>query len=87
MPTAIGRMMRPDQAAVGIGMAITGGTGGYLMGSPIAGMLIATAGTQKAHVVTPYRIATFYAGGVALASATFVLVARLRIDTKLMEKL
>ena len=87
MPTAISRMMRPDQAAVGMGMAITGWTGGYLVGSPIAGILIATAGAQKAHTVAPYRVAIFYAGGVALASATFVLVARLRMDTKLMKKL
>ena len=87
MPTAIGRMMRPDQAAVLMGMAISGWTGGYLMGSPIAGILIATAGAQKAHTVAPYRIAIFYAAGVALASATFVLVARPRMETKLMKKL
>ena len=87
MPTAIGRMMGPGQAAVGMGMAITGWTGGYLMGSPIAGILIAAAGAEKAHTVAPYRAAIFYAGGVALASATFVLVARLRMDTKLIKKL
>ena len=87
MPTAIGRMMGPGQAAVGMGMAITGWTGGYLMGSPIAGILIAAAGAEKAHTVVPYRAAIFYAGGVALASATFVLVARLRMDTKLIKKL
>ena len=87
MPTAIGRMIGPGQAAVGMGMAITGWTGGYLMGSPIAGILIAKTGAQQAHVIEPYRAAIFYAGGVALASATFVLVARLRMDTKLIKKL
>ena len=87
MPTAIGRMIGPGQAAVGMGMAITGWTGGYLMGSPIAGILIAAAGAEKAHTVVPYRAAIFYAGGVALASATFVLVARLRMDTKLIKNL
>ena len=86
MPTAIGRMIGPGQAAVGMGMAITGWTGGYLMGSPITGMLIAATGAEKAHNVVPYRAAIFYAGGVAMASATFVLVARLRMDTKLIKK-
>ena len=87
MPTTIGRLVGPGQAAVGMGMAITGWTGGYLLGSPIAGMLIAATGAEKAHTVMPYRAAIFYAGGVALASATFVLVARLRMDTKLFKKI
>lgn len=87
MPTAIGRMMGPGQAAVGMGMAITGWTGGYLIGSPIAGILIAATGAEKAHIVVPYRTAVFYAGGVALASAAFVLLARLRMDNKLIEKI
>ncbi len=87
MPTAIGRMIEPGQAVVGMGMAITGWTGGYLMGSPIAGMLIAATGAEQAHSVRPYRAAIFYAGGIALASAAFVLVARLRMDTKLIKKL
>ena len=87
MPTAIGRMIEPSQAAGAMGMAITGWTGGYLMGSPIAGMLIAATGADKAHTVTPYRAAIFYAGGVAFASAAFVLTARLRMDTKLIKKM
>lgn len=87
MPTAIGRMTGPGQAAVGMGMAITGWTGGYLMGCPIAGILISATGAGKGHTVAPYRAAIFYAGGVALASATFVLIARLRMDKKLIKKL
>lgn len=87
MPTAIGRLIGPGQAAVGMAMAITGWTGGYLMGSPIVGMLITAAGADRAHTVVPYRAAIFYAGGVALASAAFVIVARLRMDTKLIKKL
>lgn len=87
MPTAIGRMIEPGQAAVGMGMAITGWAGGYLLGSPIAGMLIAAAGAEQAHSVGPYRPAIFYAGGVASASAAFVLVGRLRMDTKLIKKM
>lgn len=87
MPTAINRVAPPGKAAVGMGMAITGWTGGYLMGSPIAGILIAATGAEKAHSVEPYRAAIFYAGGIALASAAFVLVARLGMDTKVLKRL
>ena len=87
MPTAVRRLIGPGQATVGMGMAITGWTGGYLMGSPIAGILITAAGADKAHTVVQYRAAIFYSGGVALASATFVLIARLRMDIKLIKKL
>lgn len=87
MPTAIGRMIPPSQAAVGMGMAITGWTGGYLMGSPIAGILVAAKNAQDGHSVEPYRAAIFYAGGVALASTIFVLIARLRMDSKLVKKM
>lgn len=87
MPTAVGRMLGPGQAAVGMGMAITGWTGGYLVGSPIAGILITRTGADKADNVVPYRAAIFYAGGVALASAMFVLIGRLRMDMKLNKKL
>lgn len=87
IPTTTGRMWGSGQASVAMGMAITGWTGGYLMGSPTAGMLIAATGAEKGDSVAPYRAAIFYAGGVALASASFVLFARLRMDTKLMKKM
>lgn len=87
LPTAISRMLGPDQAAAGLGMAITGWTGGYLMGSPIAGFLIAATGAEDAQSIVPYRAAIFYAGGMALASSIFVMVARLGIDPKLYKKL
>jgi MFS family permease len=87
MPTAVGRLIGPGQAAVGMGMATTGWTAGYLMGSPIAGILISATGAGSAHSIVPYRAAIFYAGGVALASAAFVLTARLRLDTKLIKKI
>ena len=87
MPTAVATMVGPGQSSVGMGMATTGWTGGYLMGSPIAGMLIAATGAETAQSAAPYRAAIFYAGGVTLASAAFVLVARLRMDVKWIKKL
>ena len=55
MPTGIGRMVGSGQAAVGMGMAITGWTGGYLMGSPIAGYLIAATGADRSDSAEPYK--------------------------------
>lgn len=88
--TAIGRGDVTSQA-VAMGMGATGWTGGYLMGVPIAGYLLESSGVGKAvgsnsdaqqnfgTSIAPYRPAIFYAGGVALASAGFVLVARLKL--------
>ncbi|KAL2395980.1 hypothetical protein ABEF93_003054 [Exophiala dermatitidis] len=92
-------------AAVAMSMAITGWTGGYLMGVPIAGYLLqasgvggggvsagmtdnnkAAAAANSAHSIDPYRPAIFYAGGVALAAAGFVLVARLKMGQGVKKK-
>jgi MCP family monocarboxylic acid transporter-like MFS transporter 3 len=87
---AIGRGDVTSQA-VAMGMGATGWTGGYLMGVPIAGYLLESSGVGKAvgsnpgaqenfgTSIAPYRPAIFYAGGVALASAGFVLVARVKL--------
>ena len=57
------------------------------MGSPIAGDLIAVTGADRSRSAEPYRAAIFYAEGVALASAALVLMARLRMDGKLIKKI
>ena len=85
--------------AVAMSMAITGWTGGYLMGVPIAGYLLQASGVgvgfpsiggaggnrnsqsdaEFGASIDPYRPAIFYAGGMALAAAGFVLIARLKM--------
>ena len=87
MPTAVGRMTVTGQAPVGMGMAVSGWTGGYLMGGPIAGILIAATGAEQAHNIAAYRPAIFYAGGVTVAATLFVLAARFKMDRKLIEKM
>jgi len=84
--------------AVAMSMAITGWTGGYLMGVPIAGYLLQAAGVgvggghstggggDAGTSIDPYRPAIFYAGGVALASAGFVLIARLKLGQGLKKR-
>lgn len=95
-----------NSPAVAMGMAITGWTGGYLLGAPIAGYLLqaegvgvgafsATPATTKAGgtaagsiptSIDPFRPAIFYAGGVALAAAGFVLIARMKLGQGLKKK-
>lgn len=87
MPTAISRMIGPGRASVAIGMALAGWSGGCFMGSPIAGIIISATGADTARRIEPYRAAIFYAGGIASASAACVLVARLRMDSKLIKKI
>jgi MFS family permease len=87
MPTAIATLIGPELAAVAMGMAITVWTGGYLMGSPIAGILISMTGAQKSSSIAPYLAAIFYAGGVTFAAGACVLVARLRMDRKWIKKI
>ncbi|OQV01191.1 hypothetical protein CLAIMM_06590 [Cladophialophora immunda] len=82
------------RVAIAMGMAISGWTGGYLMGVPIAGYLLQASGVgggsssspsgagrqgKSGASIDPYRPAIFYAGGVALAAAGCVLIARLKL--------
>ena len=86
-PTVITTMFGPTRGAVAMAMTVTGWSGGYLLGAPIAGYLLQASGGQKAGNISPYRPAIFYAGGVAFASSAFVLLARLKIDKKLIKKI
>jgi MFS transporter, MCT family, solute carrier family 16 (monocarboxylic acid transporters), member 3 len=86
LPTVITVLYGPSRAGVAMGMTITGWSVGYFMGAPIAGYLLQAAGGAQSGTISPFRPAIFYAGGIALVSATLVLVARLRLDPKLLKK-
>ena len=90
LPTVVAGMFGPGRAAMAMSMAVAGWSGGYLMGSPIAGYLLQAAGGKQqggqGSGAEVYRPAIFYAGGVATASAIFVLLARLRMAKKLVER-
>ncbi|PSN61075.1 MFS general substrate transporter [Corynespora cassiicola Philippines] len=90
LPTVAASMFGPGRAAVAMGMAATGWFGGYLMGAPIAGYLLQAAGGTRSGTskqnVDVYRPAIFYAGGVATASAVFVLLARLKVSMKMKKR-
>lgn len=80
MPTVVAGLFGPGRAAVAMSMTVAGWTGGYLMGAPIAGYLLQAGGGRQEDGrglgVQVYRPAIFYAGGVAMASSLFVLLAR-----------
>jgi predicted MFS family arabinose efflux permease len=82
-PTVVAGIFGPGRAAVAMSMSITGWTLGYLLGAPIAGYLLQAAGGQKAadeQGIEVYRPAIFYAGGIALVSGVFALVARIYVE-------
>ncbi|KAF2733408.1 MFS general substrate transporter [Polyplosphaeria fusca] len=83
-PTVVAGIFGPGRAAVAMSMSLTGWTGGYLLGAPVAGYLLQAAGgkqnTTTRQDIDVYRPAIFYAGGVAMASAMFVLLARFKMD-------
>lgn len=86
LPTTVASMVEPGLAAVGMSLTITGFTAGYLLGTPIAGYLLQATGADKGTTIDLYRPAIFYAGGVALISSLCVLLARLKMSTKLTKR-
>lgn len=85
LPTVVVSMVDPSRAAMGMSLSITGWTGGYLMGTPIAGYLLEAAGGEHGGVEA-YRPAIFYAGGTATFSSVCVLVARLGKERKVLKR-
>ena len=86
LPTVVASMVGPGRAAVAMSLNVTGWTGGYLLGTPIAGYLLQAFGGDQKRSIDPYRPAIFYAGGVAFASSACVLLARLKMDRKIVKK-
>jgi MCP family monocarboxylic acid transporter-like MFS transporter 3 len=86
LPTVIGSIYGPSRTGAAMGMIITGWSVGFFMGTPLAGYLLQAAGGVKEGSISSYRPAIFYAGGIAFVSLVFVLVARMRLSSKLLTK-
>jgi MFS family permease len=86
MPTAVGTLYGSARVPVAMGMVITGWTGGYFAGAPIAGYILQAYGGKNPDQWA-YRPAIFYAGSMALGAAGFVLILRLRLSLKIFKKL
>lgn len=87
MPTAIAALSGPGLASGAMSIGTSFWTPGYLLGSPIAGVLISATGAADSSSIQPYRAAIFYAGGVSVAGLVFVFVSRFKMDGKLLKKL
>ena len=86
MPTVVGNVFGSARVSVAMGMIVTSWAGGYLMGAPIAGYLLAAYGGTDAGFEA-YRPAMFYAGSLALGAAGLVEGVRLSISRNPFAKL
>ncbi|RBA20852.1 hypothetical protein FPRO05_08299 [Fusarium proliferatum] len=78
LPTAVAALA-PGSAAASISLMTSFWTPGYLMGAPLAGILIDAAGASEASSIEPYRAAIFYAAGVGSAATFLIVVSRLML--------
>ncbi len=85
MPTVVGNVFGSRRISVVMGMVVTGWAGGYLMGAPIAGYLLAAYGGTGAGL-NAYHPAMFYAGSMALGAAGLVAGVRFMISKEVWKK-
>ncbi|KAF2837450.1 major facilitator superfamily transporter [Patellaria atrata CBS 101060] len=86
MPTVVGNIFGSARVSVVMGMVVTGWTGGYLMGAPIAGYILDAYGGEEGGF-RAYRPAIFYAGSMSVVAASLVALVRLRINKNLLGSL
>jgi predicted MFS family arabinose efflux permease len=86
LPTAVAALT-PGSAASSISMAVTFWTPGYLLGSPIAGMLIQATGAEESTSIESYRAAIFYAAGTGMIATFLIIFSRVKQDRKLLKRL
>lgn len=87
LPTAISALSGPGLASGAMSIGTSFWTLGDLLGTPIAGILIASTGAATSSGIEPYRAAIFYAGGISLAGLALVVTSRLGVNTKVLKKL
>ena len=70
-------------------VAVTGWTGGYLLGAPIAGFMLAAYGPKHGGPIslTAYHPAIFYAGSMALAASALVAFVRFNSSLSLKKRI
>ncbi|KAF2148633.1 MFS general substrate transporter [Myriangium duriaei CBS 260.36] len=86
LPTAVA-VIAPGSAAASISLMTSFWTSGYLLGTPLAGILIQTSGAVEAESIKPYRAAIFYAAAVGFSATLLIVVCRFKLDGKLVKKL
>lgn len=86
MPTVVSMLLGSQRLGVAFGMIVTAWAGGYLMGAPIAGyMLAAYGGTERG--AAAFKPAIYWAAAMSAAAAGLVIFLRLQKSTKLKVKM
>ncbi|KAI2635424.1 major facilitator superfamily transporter [Xylaria nigripes] len=85
MPTVVGNCFGSSRVAVAMGMVVTGWSGGYLLGAPIAGFILDAYGGQDASLQA-FRPAMYYAGALAITAAALVQIVRYRTNPNFFAK-
>lgn len=86
MPTVVGNVFGSARVSVAMGMIVTGWTGGYLLGAPIAGFILDGYGGESSGFKS-YRPAIFYAGSMALGAAGLVAYVRFKMSRLALKRL
>jgi MFS family permease len=86
IPSAVGSVFGTNRVTVAMGMIASGWAGGYLLGGPVAGYLLAAFGGEEAGF-RAYRPAMYYSGSMSLLAAMLLAALRLRIDRKWKSKI
>ncbi|KAK3072493.1 hypothetical protein LTR53_006700 [Teratosphaeriaceae sp. CCFEE 6253] len=86
MPTVVGSVFGAAKVPIVTGMVVTGWTGGYLMGGPIAGYILEAYRGEEGGTAA-YRPAMYYAGSMSVGAAILVAVMRLKIDPRVLRRL
>ncbi|CZR54679.1 related to protein MCH2 (monocarboxylate permease homolog) [Phialocephala subalpina] len=86
MPTVVTSVFGSKRVGVAMGMIVTGWAGGYLMGAPIAGYLLAAYGGEHS-TLNAYHPAMFYAGSMALGAAGLVGAVKITLNKSVLKKL
>ncbi|KAI1077720.1 MFS general substrate transporter [Whalleya microplaca] len=84
MPTVVANIFGSARVSVAMGMVVTAWTGGYLLGSPIAGYILSATGSNKD--VHNYRPSIFYASGLSVLALILGLMTRFRISRRVAYK-
>ncbi|KFZ09839.1 hypothetical protein V502_08449 [Pseudogymnoascus sp. VKM F-4520 (FW-2644)] len=83
IPTVVGSVFGSARVSVAMGMMVSGWAGGYLMGAPIAGYLLAAYGGEHS-TLKAYHPAIFYAGSMALGASILAATVRLNVNRKIL---
>ncbi|KAF7314142.1 Monocarboxylate permease Mch4 [Mycena chlorophos] len=87
MPTVVTSVFGAARVGVAMGMIVTGWVGGYLLGAPIAGYILAAYGGRGAEsTLEEYHPAMFWAGSMAAGAAGCVSLLRFTSSKSLLAK-